>query len=79
MAESHFQKVTRQGIEGNINHDYEQDDMHRVNANLDIWPYGRRRPNTSLEVARYAVRRYGVDQPTEEIPIVTPEMLEDAA
>lgn len=79
MAESHFQRVTRQGIEGNINHDYEAGDMHQVDERLDVWPYGRRRPDVSLEVARYAVRRYGADQPTEEMPVVTLEMLEKAA
>lgn len=79
MSESHFQRVTRQGIEGNINQAYEKEDMHLVNEQLDIWPYGRPRPAVSLEVARYALRRRSSDQPTEEVPIVTPEMLEGAA
>ncbi len=80
MEESHFERITRQGLEGNMSRDYGEGDMHQVNAGLEKWPYGRDRPPVSLEyaheIARNAIRRR--DQPTEEIPVITPEMLEDA-
>ncbi len=70
MAESAFQLTTRQGIERDITDSHNKHDSDQVNEKLDLWPYGRERPEVSLEVARYAVKRLSADQPTEEIPIV---------
>lgn len=43
MEESHFARVTREGIEKRITEAYEAGDMHLVNEQLDIYPTGRPR------------------------------------
>ncbi len=55
MAESHFERVTRRGIETRITDAHNAGDSNLANAQLDIYPTGRPRPELSLEVARHAV------------------------
>lgn len=56
MGESHFERVTRQGIETRIGEALLAGDSNLMNEQLDIWPTGRPRPTVSLEAARYAVK-----------------------
>ncbi len=87
--ETPAQKTKRQGIEGKVNENYEAGDMFLVDKSLDVYAYGKRRPElTATEMVRLFPRlarffkeelESRADQDTTEIPIVTPEMLEDAA
>lgn len=74
-------KTVRLGIEATIKDYYLAGDMTKVNECLDVYPHNIERPTPSLEAVRHmrkvAMRNAG--QQTEEIPIVTPEILEDAA
>ncbi len=78
MAESHFQRVTRRGLEGFIKDAVKANDINLVNEKLDIYPTGKKRTGISLEraheVARHVIRR--ANQPTEPQPVITEDMLE---
>lgn len=47
MSESHFAKMTRQGIEGQIKDGFAANDINAVNYQLDQYPTGRKRPDIS--------------------------------
>lgn len=93
MAETGFEIATRKTIEADIVDSHNKHDSDQVNAKLDIHPYGRERPLLGvvamwqyLEAKGSKAARFFekealaiLAQPTEEIPVVTPEMLEDAA
>lgn len=53
MGESHFQRVTRQGIEKNITDAYESNDEALMNHHLQLYPYGKERQPISEELARH--------------------------
>ncbi len=93
MSETAFQIATRKTIEADITDSHNKHDSDQVNAKLDIWAYGRQRPMLGVVAMWQALKAKGspaarhfekkaltiLSQPTEEIPIVTPEMLGDAA
>lgn len=75
MSETYAGKVARQTRERDIGEALVAGDISLVNAKLDHYPYGQRRPDVSLEVARYAIQ-HADKQPTEEFEAITPEMIE---
>ncbi len=76
MTESHFERVTRQGIEKNITEAYNAGDSSLANYHLGLYPYGKERPSISTEMAHHIAHVAMPDhQITEEIPVVTPDML----
>ncbi len=93
MSETAFEIATRLGIERDITDSNNKKDGNQVDAKLDIYAYGRERPMLGIVAMYQALKRKGspaarfferqaialASQPTEEIPIVTPEMLDDAA
>jgi hypothetical protein len=93
MAETAFELAVRQGIERDIVDSNNKHDGDQVNAKLEIYPYGKERPMMGVVACWQALKRKGssaarflekqaiaeATQPTEEIAIVTPEMIEDAA
>lgn len=56
MSESHFQLVTREGIERDISEAQSAGDSNLVNDKLAQWPYGRERPSISEERAHDIAR-----------------------
>lgn len=90
MSESAFQKVTREGISRNAHDAHVAGDSTESNRQLELLPYGKERPPltnlamyTLLVAKNSLVARFfkkeaerELDQPTEEIPVITPEMLE---
>lgn len=93
MAETAFETAVRKGIETDIVDSANKHDGDQVNAKLDIYAYGRERPLLGAVAMWQYLKAKGspaarffekealrvLSQPTEEIPIVTPEMLEGAA
>ncbi len=91
MSETAFQIATRKTIEADITDSQNKHDSDQVNAKLDIHPYGRERPllgavamwqylkDKGSKAARFFEKDAlaALAQPTEEIPVVTPEMLSD--
>lgn len=92
MSETAFQIATRKTIETDIVDSANKHDSDQVNAKLDIHPYGRERPLLGAVAMWQALKSKGskaarffekealdiLAQPTEEIPVVTPEMLDAA-
>lgn len=77
-TETYAGLVARQTREKDIVEAFGASDMNLVNAKLDYYPHGQRRPDVSLETAHHIIQlaELPIDrQPTEEIPVVTPEML----
>ena len=56
MTESGFSKVTREGIERNIDEAVNAGDGGLVNYNLDLWPTGRPREEITLEAAHHIAK-----------------------
>ncbi len=93
MAETAFEIATRKSIEADIVDSANKHDSDQVNAKLDIHPYGRERPLLGAVAMWQALKTKGskaarffekealaiLAHPTEEIPIVTPEMIKEAA
>lgn len=76
MSEAPGNKVIRLGIETRIKDLYLANDMQQVNHWLDRYPYNKVRATPSAELAREALKKKITTADTTEIPIITPEMLE---